>query len=103
MTFKEQLEAALNNIQEGHHYLRKTGKNTERQINRANIGAMRSSGLPGYPAANNKRNALLKQAESQRPLRRSEFINLYGYNAWRDYVAKYGLPENHKWADAGER
>ena len=100
MTFKEQLEIALNNIQEGHHYLRKTGEDVERQINRANVNAMQSSGMPGYQAANDKRNSLLSQAQSKRPLRRSEFINLYGYDAWREYVMKHGLPENHKWADA---
>lgn len=98
--FKEQLEAALNKISEDNRYLRRTSKSAEKRINRANVGAMRSSGLPGYQAANDKRNTLLKQAETKRPLRRSEFINLYGYDAWREYVAKHGLPENHKWADA---
>lgn len=100
MTFKEQLSAALNNIQEGHHYLRKTGKDTERQLNRVNVRAMRASGFPQYPDIDNERKAMLQKIEQQRPLRRSEFIDLYGYAAWREYIAKNNLPEDHKWADA---
>lgn len=102
MTFKERLSTALQKLTEGHPYLRRTSKSSERRINRANVRAGLASGNPGYPYLNTKRQQLLRQAESQRPLRRSEFINLYGYDAWREYVAKHGLPETHKWADAHE-
>jgi len=36
----------------------------------------------------------------KRPLRRGEFIDLYGYQAWLDYVKEHDLPEDHKFADA---
>ncbi len=101
--FKEQLEAALNKINESHQYLRRTSKSSERNLERAKERAARSSGNLGYTRSNDARNALLKQIEKQRPLRRHEFIQLYGYQAWVDYVTKYGLPETHKWADAHEK
>lgn len=83
-----------------HPYTRLTGSAFERQLNIANERAARASGHPGYPAADRARKSLIKKAESMRPLRRSEFINLYGYQQWRDYTEQYGLPEDHKWADA---
>ena len=85
-----------------HPYLRLTGPAFERQLNIANEKASRASGMPGYPALDNARKSLIKKAESMRPLRRFEFITLYGYQPWLDYTSEHGLPETHKWADAHE-
>lgn len=87
-------------IAEGHHYLRKTSRSQEKKLNRANERASRASGMPGYERLNAQRNDLIGQAEQSRPLRRNEFINKYGYDAWLEYTRKHGLPETHKWADA---
>ena len=45
-------------------------------------------------------NPSLAKAEEKRSLRRGEYIKLYGYQAWLDYVKKHDIPENSKWADA---
>lgn len=87
-------------LAEGHHHLRKTSRSAEKRINRANGRAAKASGLPNFQHLDKARNELLGEIEKQRPLRRSEFINRYGYEAWVEYTRKHGLPENHKWADA---
>lgn len=89
-----------NTMAEGHPYLRKTSRGQEKRLNKANVRAMKSSGYPGHGINTAARNELIGQAEKSRPLRRSEFIDKYGYDAWMDYVEKHGLPETHKWADA---
>jgi hypothetical protein len=81
-------------------YQRSTSNSFEKKINRANVRAGQASGKPSYPHLNRQRQDLLRQAEGKRPLRRSEFVHLYGYEAWLDYCEKYGLPDTHKWADA---
>ena len=83
-----------------HHYTRMTGPAIEKEIDKINNMCARVSGTPGYPACDRRRKALLQKIEKMRPLRRSEYINLYGYTQWREYVAANGLPEDHKWADA---
>ena len=100
MSFNKWLEQRVQNLEEGHPYLRQTSHSTEKRINRANEKAGISSGQPAYPYRHAQRQELLRQVEQKRPLRRSEFINLYGYEAWLEYVTKHGLPEDHKWADA---
>ncbi len=45
-------------------------------------------------------NYCIKQAEEKRSLRRGEYIDLYGYEAWLGYIKKHDIPENSKWADA---
>lgn len=95
-------EEDIEDVAEGRHYLRRTSKNQEKKLKRANEKADRASGMPGYPHLNKARREFLGEIEKKRPLRRSEFINKYGYEAWLDYTEKHGLPETHKWADAEE-
>jgi len=102
-TFNEWL---LNNladnsdISEGHYYLRKTGDSVERELNRLSLKCSVNSGRPDFHYWDSKRKDLIRKVEKMRPLRRSEYIDLYGYNGWLKYVADHDLPENHKWADA---
>jgi len=84
-----------------HHYTRLSGPQLEKQIQALNSAAATASGNYHYPAVDMARKKLLKKVESIRPLRRSEFINLHGYQAWIDYAKEHDLPENHKWADVG--
>ncbi len=81
-------------------YRGSTSRTFEKKLNRANVRAGLSSGLPDYQYKNRQRQDLLRTAEGKRPLRRQEFINLYGYEPWLAYCEKHGLPENHEWADA---
>jgi len=85
---------------ENHSYLRKTSRRQEKKLQKANVLAMQSSGHPQFGYLDQKRKDIIKNIENQRPLRRSEFIDLYGYEAWIDYAEKYGIPEDSKWADA---
>jgi len=87
-------------LDEVHPNLANTSRRQEKLINKANVLAMQSSGNPAYSHMNKARNDMLGKIEKQRPLRRSEFINLYGYEAWREYTAEHGIPEDSKWADA---
>lgn len=96
--FNEDVEKT--DLAEGHHYLRKTSRSAEKRLNRANERAAKSSGMPNFQHLDAARNDLLGEIEKQRPLRRSEFINKYGYEKWLAYVKKHNLPENHKWADS---
>ena len=95
--FKEWLEEQ--EMQEN-QYLRNTSGKQEKKLRRATVKAMQASGQLEYPHLDQNRQNILKDIEDKRPLRRSEFIQSYGYDAWLDYVKKYGLPEDHKWADA---
>ena len=54
----------------------------QRKLKKTNKEAGRQSGMPGFENTNTKRKDILKQIEKQRPLTRSEYINLYGYEAW---------------------
>jgi hypothetical protein len=84
-----------------HPYLANTSGRLEKRINKANVRAGSASGMPGYQHKDQQRQDLIRKAESKRPLRRSEFINLYGYQAWLDYCQKNDLdPKVQKWADA---
>jgi uncharacterized lipoprotein YehR (DUF1307 family) len=61
---------------------------------------MNASGMPNYPYLADQRKKLLRKAEAQRPLRRSEYIDLYGYQAWLDYCEQNGIdPHEADWAD----
>ena len=83
----EAFEQKLNDILEGggHEFRNLTSNSFEKKLKRANTDAMQNSGRLYYPEKDRKRKELLKQAEQQRPLRRSEFIKLYGYDAWLEY------------------
>ena len=83
-----------------HPYLAQVSSTSEKNLERANERAARSSGLPGYGHLDRARQDAIRGQQKQRPLRRSEFINLNGYQAWLDYTEANNLPENHKWADA---
>lgn len=84
-----------------HPYLRSTSRRLDKRINAANLRAGSASGMPDYPYQNRKRQELIRQAEAKRPLRRSEYIYLYGYQPWLDYCEKHGLdPHEADWADA---
>lgn len=83
-----------------HQYLRLTGEKFENTLERAKVLAMNNSGKQNYEWYRNQVLQLLKQAENIRPLRRSEFITMYGIEAWNDYTNQHGLPSDHKWADA---
>jgi hypothetical protein len=69
------------------------------KLSQAQQDAMDTTGTPGYAKANLARKAELKQKELVEPLTREEYIDLYGYVAWTDYVEKHGLPEDHPMAD----
>lgn len=97
-TFLEWLDEGL--FLEGHHYLRKTGLSIERELNRLSLRCSVTSGTPEFRYWDSKRKDLIRTVEKMRPLRRSEYIDLYGYNSWLKYVADHELPESHKWADA---
>ena len=81
-------------------YTRATGPAIEKEISRLNNVTARASGNPGYQGAQRRLQAMLSKVEKMRPLRRSEYIDLYGYPKWLAYAEANGLPENHKWADA---
>ena len=101
--FKDWLVHREEMAKEGNAYLRQSGpdwKSTEKAINKANLIASAASGTPNYEPLNRDRKKLLADIEKKRPLRRSEFIDLYGYQAWLDYVKEHDLPEDHKFADA---
>ncbi len=101
--FKDWLVRREEMAKEGHAYLRQSGpdwKAKEREINKANLVAGAASGTPNYEFYNKERKKLLADIEKKRPLRRGEFIDLYGYQAWLDYVNEHDLPEDHKFADA---
>ncbi len=85
---------------EGREELRKTSGSLEKKLKRANTAASQNSGRDNYPRLNQKRKEILKQAEEKRSLRRGEYIDLYGYEAWLGYIKKHDIPENSKWADA---
>lgn len=85
---------------EGREELRKTSRSFEKKLKRANQAAADESGRPNFPRLNQIRKKILKKAEEKRSLRRGEYIKLYGYQAWLDYVKKHDIPENSKWADA---
>jgi hypothetical protein len=89
----------INSLKEGHSYLRKTSKSEEKRLKIAKEKASLSSGNPSFERNNKKRNDLLLKIKEKRPLRRSEYISLYGYQAWLSYVQKHNLPETYKWAD----
>ncbi|MHA2043236.1 MAG: hypothetical protein ACW99G_00495 [Candidatus Thorarchaeota archaeon] len=74
----------------------------EKALASMNIDASTASGNPGYPKLNKARQEILAKIGNQRTLSREEFINLHGYEAWRNYVEKHGLPEDHEFADAHE-
>lgn len=97
---KEQKFLKFSEFLEGREYLRQTSNTLEKKINKANVAAGQESGRPNYPRLNKIRKALLKKAEENRPLRRGEYIDLYGYDKWLKYVEKNDMPENAKWADA---
>jgi len=85
---------------EGREELRKTSKSFEKKLKRANAAASQQSGRADYPKLDQDRKKILKQAEEKRSLRRGEYIDLYGYEKWRDYVKTHDIPEDSKWADA---
>lgn len=95
----EAFEQKLNDILEGggHEFRNLTSNSFEKKLKRANTDAMQNSGRLYYPEKDRRRKELLKQAEQQRPLRRSEFIKLYGYDAWLEYCLKNDIPEDTKW------
>jgi len=97
---KEQKFINFSEFLERKEYLRQTSKSLEKRINKANVMAGQNSGLPRYPELHRIRQGLIKKAEENRPLRRSEYIDLYGYEKWLNYVEKNKMPENAKWADA---
>lgn len=57
------------------------------------------SGMPGYPALDSRRKRVLAKLEKLRTLTRWEYINLYGYNAWRAFCDEHGLTEDHPLAE----
>jgi len=54
-----------------------------------------ASGHPEFPALNEKRRGVLTQIERQRILTRWEYICLYGYRKWLDFVSENNLAEAH--------
>ena len=83
----------------GHEYRNLTSNTFEKKLNKANVVAGQNSGRPSYGRHHKNRQDLVKQAEENRPLRRSEFIDLYGYDAWREYCLEHNIPENSKYAN----
>lgn len=54
-----------------------------KKLRKLNKQAGSQSGMPGYEDANSARKEVLRKIEKERPLTRSEYINLYGYEAWQ--------------------
>jgi len=97
---KEQSFIKFSDFLERKEYLRKTSNSFEKKINKANVVAGQNSGRPSYPELHKIRQGLLKKAEENRPLRRSEYIDLYSYEKWKKYTDDNKMPESSKWADA---
>jgi len=95
----EAFDLQLDQILEGggHEFRNLTSNTFEKELKRAIEAAAQASGRPSYPSKDAKRKELIKQAEQKRPLRRSEFIDLYGYDDWLEYCLKNDIPENSKW------
>jgi len=92
-----ELDGVLNLLEGGHEYRNLTSNTFEKKLNKANIVAGQNSGKPSYNKLNKKRKALVRQAEEKRPLRRSEFIDLYGYDAWLEYCLEHGISKYSKY------
>ncbi len=97
---KEQNFINFSEFLERKEYLKNTSNSLEKKIKRANQVASQNSGRSDYPKLDQIRKGLLKKAEGSRPLRRGEYIDLYGYEKWRKYASDNKMPENSKWADA---
>jgi len=46
------------------------------------------------------RQDMIRGYRREEPIRRSEYIDRNGQQAWLDYTKKHGLPEGHALADA---
>jgi hypothetical protein len=82
----------------GHEYRNLTSNTFEKKLSKANRLAMSNSGRLHYDQLNNNCKDLIKQAEAKRPLRKSEFINLHGYDAWLKHCLDNDIPEDSKYA-----
>ncbi|MDB4489938.1 DUF6321 domain-containing protein [bacterium] len=81
----------------GHEYRNLTSNSFEKRLEKANKLAGSNSGRLYYNQLNKNRQDLIKQAETKRPLRKSEYINLYGYEEWLQYCLDNDIPENSKY------
>jgi hypothetical protein len=98
--FKQYFESNHDEWKKG-SYLSRSNQQLEKELNRLNSMAIKKSGLPNHPNIDAERKKVLRAIQDLRPLRRSEYINLYGYKSWLDYTHSHGIPQNYKWADIG--
>lgn len=95
--FEMALDNVLSLLEGGHEYRNLTSNTFEKKLEKANRLAGSNSGRLSYDQLNKNRKDLIKQAETKRPLKRSEYINRYGYDAWLSYCFEHNIPENSKY------
>ena len=71
----------------------------EAESRRLRRECMDRSGMPTYHIFDRQHKVVLRQIEAQRTLTRAEYIHLYEYQAWLDFVGENCLPEDHPLAD----
>lgn len=59
------------------------------------IDASHASGAPAYPSLERELRIVLLELEQRRPLRRWEYINAHGYQAWVERHRDAQVPEDH--------
>ena len=73
--------------------------NKDFRLKKLNRDCGRASGFPNYPYLDRQRRSLIREIESERVLSRWEYICLYGYSEWCEFIRENGLPENHSTAE----
>ena len=86
----------------GHPDKMKSLECLEKRLVEFNELCARTTGLESFPGNNARRRAVLDDIKELRALTRIEYINLYSYDAWRNYVQYHGLPEDYPIADLME-